>query len=90
MALVGTRARPELVNALRAFDRVYLALDNDDAGRAATRVLLEALQGRSTAVSLDGVKDVADLAALPGGRCRFARAISAAARTGRAALPLAA
>ena len=34
VALVGTHARPDIVDSLRTFQRVYLVLDQDDAASA--------------------------------------------------------
>jgi DNA primase len=75
LALVGTHARPAAIEALRRFDRVYLALDGDEPGRAAAADLLRALEPSAVAVSLAGVKDVADLATRPDGPRRFGRAV---------------
>jgi DNA primase len=79
VALVGTHVRADLLDALRGFQRLYLVLDNDAAGRTATCALLERFADRAIPVTLDGVKDVADLAVQPDGRSRFAAAIRAAA-----------
>lgn len=86
----GTHARAGLLDALRVFRRLYLALDNDSAGSEATGALLEAFGRRAVPVALDGVKDVADLGARPGGRQQFAAAIRAAAAGVRPAVPAAA
>lgn len=73
LSLVGTQARAEVLRALGRFDRVYLALDNDEAGQAATALLAHALGSRAVPLALPGVKDVADLTLRPGGRESFAR-----------------
>ncbi|HEX5506396.1 MAG TPA: CHC2 zinc finger domain-containing protein [Thermomicrobiales bacterium] len=79
LALAGTRAAPAARAALARFRRVYLVLDADDAGRAATAALAAALGARARVVSLlAGGKDVADLARRPGGRAAFARALALA------------
>jgi DNA primase len=80
LALVGTHVRPAVVRALGVrFRRLYLALDADDAGRAASEALRRALGPRAVALQLPtGVKDVADLALRPDGRAAFARALSRA------------
>ena len=77
LALVGTRARPEVLRALGArFQRLYLALDADDAGREAAEAIVQALGPRAVPLRLpDGVKDVAELAPRPDGRALFARAL---------------
>lgn len=77
LALVGTRARPEVLQALGArFQRLYLALDADDAGREAAEAIVQALGPRAVPLRLpDGVKDVAELAPRPDGRALFARAL---------------
>ncbi|HZR98289.1 MAG TPA: toprim domain-containing protein, partial [Chloroflexota bacterium] len=77
LALVGTRVRPEALRALGArFERVYLALDADDAGREAAAALAGALGPRAVTVRLPaGVKDVAELAPRSDGRAVFADAL---------------
>lgn len=93
LALVGTRIRPEVVEALGArFQRLYLALDNDDAGREATEVLRAALGAqRVVPVAVpDGVKDVAELAPRPDGNALFAAALLRAAEAAGIAPPSAA
>jgi DNA primase len=74
LALVGTHARAEILRELERFERVYLVLDADAAGREGAAVLRAALGPRAVPVSLAGirvVKDVADLAAHPRGRALF-------------------
>ena len=75
LCLVGTHASAPALQALQRFARVYLVLDADDAGRAATATLTRALGRRARPVPLPGVKDVAELAERPDGRTRFARAL---------------
>lgn len=77
LALAGTHASPASLAALRAFPRVYLAFDADAAGRNAAAALQAALGERAHRVALPGVKDVGDLAPLPDGHARFARARAA-------------
>lgn len=77
VALLGTHASPEALRALARFERAYLVLDNDAAGRAATEKLLAALGCRAVAVALHDVKDVADWARLPDGRARFLDMVAA-------------
>ncbi len=47
LALAGTHAAPAALDLLGRFERVFLTLDNDDAGRAATTTLREALGTRA-------------------------------------------
>jgi DNA primase len=86
VALCGARASPEALLGLRRFDRLYLALDDDDAGHAGARQLAEALDAKTVRLMLpDGVKDVAELAVRPDGQALFlaaVRAAEAAARLG--------
>ena len=79
LALVGTHPHPEALDALRRFERIYLALDGDAAGLAASEALRQALDPRAVLVRLPGAKDVAELAAWPDGRVRFAAAVEHAA-----------
>ncbi|MCC7368806.1 MAG: toprim domain-containing protein [Chloroflexi bacterium] len=79
LALVGTHARPAAIEALRRFDRVYLALDGDEPGRQAAAELQRALGPAAVTVSLGDVKDVGELATRPDGPRRFARAVLEAA-----------
>jgi DNA primase len=73
VALVGTYARPDVVDQLRTFKRAYLVLDQDDAGLEATLKLLEALGTRAVPVALpEGIKDVAELAPRADGQALFA------------------
>lgn len=76
VATLGTHLRPDLIDALRVFERQYLALDNDDAGLEATLTLQQALGQTSVPVALpDGIKDPSQLAAKPDGREIFAAAL---------------
>lgn len=77
VALLGSHASPEALQALARFERVYLALDNDEAGQAATERLMAALGRRAVPVALHDVKDVADWARLPDGRARFLDMVAA-------------
>lgn len=84
LALVGTHARPEAICQLRRFARLYVALDADEAGQAATRALAETLSARVVPVVLPaGVKDVSELAAHPDGQRLFAGALLDAERATR-------
>ena len=76
VALSGTHARARLFRALERFERIYVVLDNDQAGQSGTRALIDVLGDRVRPVTLSGVKDVADLGRMPDGRDRFARAVA--------------
>lgn len=78
LALLGTHVRPEIVEALGRFERIYLVLDSDPAGQEATERLLPALSPRAVPVTLAGVKDVADLAIRTDGAAHFSRAVDEA------------
>ena len=83
-AALGTQGVERIASALRGCPRVFLAFDNDDAGREATERLLTLLGRRAAAVTLpEGIGDVAELAALPQGRSAFLRLLSQAARSAR-------
>jgi DNA primase len=84
VALLGTRAGPAALETLRAFPVVYLALDADAAGRAATERLAGELGGRAITVPLPGAGDPAELAHPPGGPSLL-RAAAARARLAPAA-----
>jgi DNA primase len=79
LALCGTGASASTLEALKRWDRLYLVLDDDDAGHQATSRLREALGDRAVPVSLPtGVNDPADLAARADGGLLFAHAIRSA------------
>jgi DNA primase len=78
LALLGTHIRPSMVEALRRFERIFLALDGDVAGREATQRLLDDLGPMAMPVTLPGVKDVAELAVRPDGAAYFSRSVAAA------------
>ena len=83
-AALGTQGVERIASALRGCPRVFLAFDNDDAGREATDGLLTLLGRRAAAAALpEGIGDVAELAALPQGRALFLRLLSQAARSAR-------
>ena len=83
-AALGTQGAERIAASLRGCGRVFLAFDADDAGRAATEQLQGLLGRRAAPVTLAGdVPDAAELAALPGGRAAFMRALRAAARAAR-------
>ncbi len=83
-AALGTQGMERIASALRGCPRVFLAFDNDDAGREATDGLLTLLGRRAAAVALPAsTGDVAELAALPHGRSVFLGLLSQAARSAR-------
>ena len=84
VALVGTHPNTAGLDELRRLRHLYVALDADAAGQAATAALVGSLGARATPVRLpllEGVKDVADLATHPGGRQAFLAALADAAQT---------
>ncbi len=91
LGLVGTHVRPAALHVLTHFERIYLALDSDDAGCAAAGAINAALGNRAVSIQLSGVKDVADLAVLPDGRGRaaFVQAIQDAESGSRTTAPVA-
>lgn len=79
LGLLGTDVRQDLLADLRLFRRVYLVLDNDDAGTEATYRLQAQIGPTAVGVALpDGVKDVAELAPRADGQTLFAGALLAA------------
>lgn len=82
IALLGTSVRPDQLDLLRSFERLYLVLDGDDAGVAATLQLADAIGPAAVPVALpDGVGDPAELAAQPDGQALFAQALLQAVGT---------
>ena len=83
-AALGTQGMERIASVLRGCPHIFLAFDNDDAGREATAALA-GLRGRRAAVVTlpEGVADVADLAAVPDGRGTFLRLLERAARAAR-------
>jgi hypothetical protein len=83
LGLCGSFVRPVVLEGLRRFDRVYLALDADDGGDRGSHVLLAALGERAVRVRLpQGCKDVAELAPRPDGAAVFAVALLSAEQGG--------
>jgi len=83
VALVGTHTRADIVDQLRSFQRVYLVLDQDDAGLEATLKLVDSLGPTAVPVALpDGFKDVAELAPRADGHELFAGALLEAVGAG--------
>jgi DNA primase len=76
VALLGTHARPDILEQLRGFRRIYLVLDQDDGGVKATLRLMDLLGAAAIPVALpEGTKDVAQLAPRPDGQMVFASAL---------------
>ena len=83
-AALGTQGMERVAAALLGCPRVFLAFDQDDAGRDATERLAGLLGRRAAVVDLpEGVADVADLATRPHGRGTFLRLLERAARAAR-------
>ena len=83
-AALGTQGMERVASVLSGCPRVFLAFDNDNAGREATAALAGLLGRRAAVVALpDGVADIADLAAQPHGRVTFLRLLERAARAAR-------
>ena len=83
-AALGTQGMDKVAAALRGCPRIFLAFDNDDAGRAATDGLKDLLGRRAAVVNLpDGVADVGELATLPHGQLLFHRLLARAAHNAR-------
>ena len=83
-AALGTQGMERVAAALRGCPHVFLAFDNDTAGREATTMLSGLLGRRAAAVTLpEGVTDVADLATHADGRRTFLRLLERAARAAR-------
>ena len=83
-AALGTQGMDKVAANLRGCPRVFLAFDNDDAGREATANLQALLGRRAAVVNLpQGVADVGELAALPHGQLLFRRLLARAARAAR-------
>lgn len=81
IATLGAHVSRLRVIPLARFRRIYLLFDADEAGQQAARDLAKALGERAVIVSLSkGVKDVADLLLVPGGRELLQEAIDKAAR----------
>ena len=83
-AALGTQGMDKVAAALRGCPRVFLAFDNDDAGRAATDGLKELLGRRAAVVNLpDGIADVGELATRPYGQLLLRRLLTRAAHNAR-------
>ncbi len=83
-AALGTQGMERVGAALSGCPRVFLAFDQDAAGREAEAALGSLLGRRAAAVTLpEGVGDVAELATHPHGREVFLRLLERAARAAR-------
>ena len=79
LALAGSYASEHNLRLLERFDRLYLALDQDDGGRKATAELASRFGSRAVPVALPpGVKDPAELARRLDGERLFRSAMRAA------------
>ena len=84
VAALGTQGMERVASALRGCPRVFLAFDNDDAGREAAERLSSLLGSRAAVVTLpQGVADLAELATHPHGRELCLRLLAQAARSVR-------
>ena len=83
-AALGTQGMDKVAAALRGCSRVFLAFDNDDAGREAAQGLKNLLGRRAAVVNLPGgISDVSEMAKLPHGPMLFNRLLAQAARNTR-------
>ena len=83
-AALGTQGMDKVAAALRGCPRVFLAFDNDEAGREAAASLQALLGRRAAVVNLpDGVADVGELATLTHGQLLFQRLLARAAHNAR-------
>ena len=84
VAALGTQGMDKVAAALRGCPRVFLAFDNDDAGRDAAENLKDLLGRRAAVVNLPrGLADVGELAIRPHGQLLFHRLLALAARAAR-------
>ncbi len=80
-AALGTQGLERVASALRGCPRVFLAFDNDEAGREAAARLGAMLGPRAATVALPaGIADVAELAVSSRGRAVFEHLLTQAAR----------
>ena len=83
-AALGTQGMDKVAASLRGCPHVFLAFDNDNAGREATEGLRELLGRRAAVVNLpQGIADVGQLATLPYGNPLFRRLLALAAHSAR-------
>jgi DNA primase len=91
VALGGSAAAHDTLTLLKTWDRVYLALDQDRAGREATERIANELGARAVRIELPpGVKDMAELAQSADGYKQFRHAVRHALTHGPDSAPLAA
>jgi len=66
IALSGTHVSPRMLRALRRFERVYVLLDSDAAGQAATQRVIDVLGERALPLPIPlGLKDVNEVGGHP-------------------------
>ena len=83
-AALGTQGMDKVAAALRGCPRVFLAFDNDDAGREAVQGLKDLLGRRAAVVNLpQGISDVGELATRPNGQLILRRLLARAAHNAR-------
>ena len=83
-AALGTQGMDKVDAAIRGCPRVFLAFDNDDAGRDAAENLKNLLGRRAAVVNLpQDIADVGELATLPHGQLIFRRLLARAAHNAR-------
>ena len=83
-AALGTQGVDKVAANLRGCPRIFLAFDNDDAGREATANLQALLGRRAAVVNLPGgISDVGELATLPNGQLIFRHLLARAAKSAR-------
>ena len=83
-AAQGTQGMDKVAVNLRGCPRVFLAFDNDDAGRDAAENLKNLLGRRAAVVNLPlDIADVGELATRPNGQLIFRRLLARAAHNAR-------
>ena len=84
VAALGTQGMDKVAAALRGCPGVFLAFDNDNAGREAAQGLKDLLGRRAAMVNLpQGIADVGELATLPHGQLIFRRLLARAVKSAR-------
>ena len=84
VAALGTQGMDKVAAALRGCPGVFLAFDNDNAGREAAQGLKDLLGRRAAVVNLpQGIADVGELAMLTHGQLIFRRLLARAAKSAR-------
>lgn len=76
VGMAGTHLSTQALEAMGSFERVYLALDSDEAGREASHRLAAQLGWKAVEMRLPA-KDVAEMALRPDGGERFQQAVQA-------------